>query len=269
MDSQRYMVKVDDIFRFEEREKVKIFKQGQEKYKGKKGAPARRERVLEALKKYKENQRKQHEAYIGDFRCTCRHDCGCWKREKRFEKWKRDKVVELANKVFAGELQGDSSNTYWYSAVDFVSPYHGSEKSPYFDMGGEGLGLIVVHREREYARSSGWAPSSAHTQYLVGRNEAGTYFSHPVPIHHETLKEALNWIWNGKAEQIIQRQGDIALIWGRGPKLPNNLPEGHTINEEKQHIEHESHAPLPLPGKGERVIVARRASDWVVDASRD
>lgn len=137
-------------------------------------------------------------------------------------------------------------------------------------MGGAGLGLVAVERTRVYAKASKWRPSTVTTYFLVGRNEIGTYFSHPV-TPCETVQDALSWIWNGKDMQILQRQGDIALIQGNGgPRLPRQLPWGHRVDEKRGVITHATHPDLPLPtAPGERIIVARRAADRAVSASRD
>lgn len=222
--------------------------------KGTKGAPQKRERFVETLVRMLDSGMPER-VYRP--------------KEVREKEWKTQKALELAKKAgqyfdeHGGVSRGDHLKT---DGLDYVSPYHGSLESPYFDMGGEGLGLIRITRKRIYASSSGWYPSYCSTTYLIGRNESGTYFAHAVPRHIETVYEAVQWIWNGRAEQIISRQGDIALIWGRGPKLPE-LPHGHEVKN--GYIVHESHPPLPLPGKGQRIIVGRRAVVRVSDETRD
>lgn len=164
-----------------------------------------------------------------------------------------------------GSSRGDYRTT---RGIDYVPPDE-ARQAPYCDLGGRGLGLISVLRRRHYSRSSGYFPSTACDVYLVGRNEAGTYFAHPV--HGvASVRSAVQWIWRGRADQIIQRQGDIALIRGSGPKLPNSgLPAGHEIDEEAGVIRHATHPDLPMPGKGERIIVGRRASERAAWGTRD
>lgn len=141
--------------------------------------------------------------------------------------------------------------------LDYVPPT-AARAVPYCDMGGKGLGLVGVTNTTVYAKSSKWRPSSATEHYLVGRNEAGTYFSHRVPAEIRTVREAISWIWSGREQDIIARQGDIALIGGNGgPKYPANLPVGHRI--EADGIHHDTHPTIRLPGKHERIIVGRRA----------
>lgn len=144
--------------------------------------------------------------------------------------------------------------------------------APYHDSGGLGLALVRVVRERWYSKAHhtmyGWHPSTATEMYLCGRNEAGTFFAHRVPTHCGTVLGALEWIWGGRHLDIIQRQGDIALIRGRGPKMPARLPDSHMVAEKTLPdgtvatlgvVTHPTHPSLPLPGRGERIIVGRRA----------
>lgn len=141
-------------------------------------------------------------------------------------------------------------------ALDYVPPKKAAQK-PYCDMGGGGLGLISITRTTVYAKSSKWRSSSTTEHYLVGRNEAGTFFSHRVPAEIMTVSDAIAWIWDGKHNAIISRQGDIALISGNGPKGLDKLPHGHKVSD--GYIIHDTHPPIRLPGKNERIIVARRA----------
>lgn len=187
--------------------------------------------------------------------------------EARLARWKARSAIALA--AAAGEhydehgyRRGDYLST---RGLDYVPP-HLSATAPFCDLGGAGLGLIEIVRTRIYPSSSQWRPSSVSTSYMVGRNEAGTYFSHPVPAGCKTVLEAVQWIWSGMASRILQRQGDVALIWGSGPKLPA-LPRGHRI--EGDQIVHATHPALPLPGKGQRVIVGRRAAERASAATRD
>ena len=176
------------------------------------------------------------------------------------------KLARLADHFFDehGSTQGDYNTT---KALDYVPPKK-AELAPFMDMGGRGLGLIEITHKRVYSKSYrfygfGWAKS----RYVVGRNEAGTYFSHEVTDACDTVIQAIQWIWSDRGLEIVQRQGDIALIIGRGPKMPSNIPWGHQL--EGQFIVHETHPPLPLPQKGQRVIVGRRAIAYVSHASRD
>lgn len=157
--------------------------------------------------------------------------------------------------------RGSSRGSYRRTlGIDWVPPTE-ARKAPYCDLGGEGLGVVQVTRTTVYAKSCTWRPSSTTERYLVGRNEAGTYFSHRVPADSPSVRAAVTWIWHGYAERILERQGDVALISGNGgPRLPpSGLPAGHTVDSEHGVVTHATHPTLRLPGKGERLIVGRRA----------
>jgi len=189
--------------------------------------------------------------------------------EQRVRQWRKRsalRLAEMAGQKFDehGYDRGDYLTTY---ALDFIAPHEGSANAPYLDAGGEGLGLISICRTRIYAKSYGHAPGEASTRYLVGKNEAGTYFAHPVSKKCTTVAEAVDWIWSGYSAKLVLRQGDIALIsTNGGPKIPT-LPRGHEVKGRR--IMHATHPPIRLPRKGERVIVARRAYIFVSDATRD
>lgn len=176
------------------------------------------------------------------------------------------KLARLAEQFY--DEHGSATGDYYTTeALDFVAPKR-AEQAPFCDMGGKGLGLIFVHRKRVYARSYKFGPHRSKSVYLVGRNEAGTYFSHCVASNCSTVLSAIRWIWKDRAEDIIQRQGDIALIKGRGPKFPE-LPNGHLADFDRELIFHDTHPALRFPGKNERIIVGRRAHAFVSEESRD
>lgn len=162
-----------------------------------------------------------------------------------------------------GSSRGDYLTT---TGLDWVNPAE-AKATPYCDMGGRGLALIEITRKRVYAKSSKWYPRETSTRYLVGRNEAGTYFAHAVPAKIGSVRGAVDWIWNGKAEAIIARQGDIALITSRGPARIPPLPSGHRVNGSM--IYHETHPAIRKPDYGEAVIVARRAVVRASNETRD
>lgn len=235
------------------------------KVKGKKGAEAKRNTFLQKLKQI--TQLRKAETTTRNYRDR---EITAWKNshKERHDIWKKTMALALAEKAEMyhdehGSSRGDYLSTF---ALDYVPP-HESHKAPYFDMGGEGLGLIGVERTRRYAKSCTWSPSSVTTFFLVGKNEAGTYFSHTVPTNYQTVEAAVAWIWNYQQDNIIQRQGDIALIRGKGPKIPKNLPSGHEVKDDG--IYHATHPTIPLPGVGERIIVGRRAAERASNATRD
>lgn len=191
-------------------------------------------------------------------------------QESRLRRWKQQSAEALS--ALAG-YQTDEHGVYTRGdhilvrGLDFVPPFR-ANVAPYMDLGGEGLGLVKVYRTRVYAKSSRWRPSSVSSLFLVGRNEAGTYFSHPVHADCSSIVKALEWMWSGHSNQIIARQGDVALVRAVGPKLPlGGLPRGHRVEGEK--IVHSTHPAIPLPGKGERVITAKRFSERAARAVRD
>jgi hypothetical protein len=187
-------------------------------------------------------------------------------QEERLERWKKQSALRLAEKaeMFYDEHGGNRGDYLSTVPVDFVPPREAAEK-PFFDLGNEGLALVRVERTRIYAKSSKWRPSSTTTTYLVGKNEAGTYFSHAVP-NCETVAQAIAWIWNGKQENIIHRQGDIALANGKSAGI-KKLPSGHKVVGE--FIVHDTHPAIPLPGKGQCIIIGRRAAARVSAETRD
>jgi hypothetical protein len=159
----------------------------------------------------------------------------------------------------------DRGDYFTTKYIDFV-PAEAAKAAPFCDMGGRGLALIEVTRVRRYAKSSTFRSSTAVDQFLIGRNETGTFFAHAVPVSVGSVRLACQWIWSDNGHRIIQRQGDIALIEGAGPKVPS-LPDGHRI--EGGFIVHDQHPALPLPAKGQRVIVGRRAKTHASVDTRD
>lgn len=184
-------------------------------------------------------------------------------REERLYHWKMASALRLAERAgYASDAHGSFYNRgdhFRVKPLDFI-PAHDSGSAPFLDTGGEGLALVLVARTRVYARSSRWSPSVAVATFLVGRNEAGTYFAHPVSGACTSVEEALAWMWDGKEMEIVARQGDIALVRGGRSGYTPELPDGHRVVGEL--IIHDSHPPLPQPGKGERIIVAKRANPF-------
>lgn len=221
---------------------------------GKKGAEEARDRFFASLESL---YRKKTIAYLTQAQ-----------RKARFIRQSAENLAALAN------LRNDEHGSYdrgdhlFVKGLDFIGPWE-SSGAPYWDMGGEGLGIVEVTRTRVYAARSHWKPSCVTTKFLVGKNEVGTYFSHPVSPNCSMVEEAVQWIWSGKAYNIIQRQGDIALIGGNGgPKMPQYLPTGHKVKENI--IVHATHPDIPMPSRpGERIIVGRRAAERASEATRD
>lgn len=189
----------------------------------------------------------------------------------RLSAWKARQALNLAANARISPDEHVSHNTpgdhISVVGLDFIAPRE-STPSPYFDLGGEGVGLVAVTRRRVYSRNSQWYPRETTTHYLVGKNEAGTYYAHPVPSDYTTIRTALAWVWDGHQDVIIQRQGDIALCrWNGNRRWREKLPSRHTVDGRQ--IVHPTHPPIPLPGMGETIIVGRRATEYVGKASRD
>jgi hypothetical protein len=180
----------------------------------------------------------------------------------RKQQRKAEGLARMAGLYFDehGSSRGDHLTT---SGLAYVPPAV-SKSAPFFDTGGAGLGLVSVARTRVYAKSSKWRPSSTSTTYLVGRNETGTFFAHAVPNSCGSVYSAISWIWHG--QEIIRRQGDIAVARGRGRRLPS-LPSGHRMDD--GHIMHATHPTIRAPGKGEFLVVGRRAAVRVSSETRD
>ena len=222
---------------------------------GTRGAPAARSRMAAALSSIGSSRTPHRSALPQSMRRTF---------------WVRRSAEALAAQ--AGSYHADDMRTWDRGThlatrgLDYVPAYL-SAAAPYHDLGGAGMGLIEITRRTCYAKNSTWGPSEVSTRYLVGRNESGSYWTHPVPVSCATIIDALGWLWDGRELDIIERQGDIALVRGRGPKLPRELPAGHTLTAEA--ITHRTHAPLRLPQAGERIIIARRAAARSTAPTRD
>ena len=159
------------------------------------------------------------------------------------------------------------SDTFSTRYLDYI-PAREAKRPPYRDMGGEGMGLVAVSRDRKYSKSymSAYGHGSEATDhFLVGRNEAGTYYAHAVPKTCRTVWSAVQWIWRGHADHIVRRQGDIALIRGRGK---STMPMSHELEGDGM-IHHESHPAIPAPGPGQHIITARRAATHAVAETGD
>lgn len=228
------------------------------------GVPAMRDRFVAACALYAAH-RQAAAARRPDLKARCERDAA-------YHTLQRDRIglglARMAGQFYDehGSGRGDYLTTEVYDAV----PAAQSAAAPYHDTGRAGMALVGVARKRVYARSSKWYPSTATSIYLCGRNEAGTFFAHPVPTRYGTVASALDWIWSGYSRRILQRQGDIALVFARGPKLPpTGLPRGHRVDQAAGVIRHATHPDLPLPGPGQRIIVARRAAVRVSAATRD
>lgn len=177
---------------------------------------------------------------------------GMWADVKLKKKYPAVSIVHLAADEHGGIDNAYVSQIDWISAVE-------AQSAPYFVLPSAncGIGLVSAVSFTEYrGKFKGWA-SSCTEYFLVGRNEAGTFFAHRV-TESNSVEEAINWIWGGRAKQIVRRQGDISIIKGAGPKGLDKLPFGHTVQGD--YIVHDTHPSMAIPGKGERIIIGRRAA---------
>lgn len=134
------------------------------------------------------------------------------------------------------------------------------------------LAVIEVERTTVYPSSCKYGRSQSYTRFLLGYNENGQPFSHCISKKAGTVQAALDWIWDGKADRIVARQGDVAVVLGRGKNQP--LPESHVLLADGPQGEirlvhlKEQHVPVAVP-QGCHIIVGRRADDSRVRQTRD
>ena len=177
---------------------------------------------------------------------------GIWTNIELKKKYPAVSIVHLAADEHGGIDDAYVSQIDWISIAD-------AQSAPYFVLPSAncGIGLVSAVSSTEYrGKFKGWT-SSCTEYFLVGRNEAGTFFAHRV-TQPNSVEEAINWIWGGRSKQIVRRQGDIAIIKGSGPKGLDKLPFGHNV--QGNYIVHDTHPPIAIPGKGERIIIGRRAA---------
>lgn len=227
------------------------------------GVVAYRERlatIVDRIASRVEEQHPDHDQQVSDWRAHQQ------RRQEQGREWLVRRLTVGADVQFDEHRGYDETGDFRKtSSLDYVSPQDACE-APYCDHGRAGMALIEVTRERWYRRSYhstyGWHPSTATERYLVGRNEIGTYYAHRVSDRCDTVREAVGWIWRDQEDRIVARQGDVALITGNGgPRVPRGgLPAGHVPVEWARVILHETHPPIPMPGKGQRILVGRRAA---------
>jgi len=211
------------------------------------------------------------------------------RKEKREKDKAQQQVINICQSLnwnidehggFAGHGKYGTSTynrgDYFSISILDILPYKKSYRKPYFNMSKDHLPLSLVrlNRKRVYARSSNWFPHTTSSLYLVGQNESGTYFAHAVSSrlqasdkrrNNPTLLDALLWIWNCPLDLLLRRQGDIAVVKSSGRS--HVLPAGHMLQGDM--IIHETHPSIQAPGKGEKIIVGRRAKPAVDGQTRD
>lgn len=150
-------------------------------------------------------------------------------------------------------------------------------------------GFLAVVQVREfYRRKASYYPEIRKSYFLLGKNEDGTYFAHPVEsrvIHHairtdrDVVKAVQDWIFDADYSKVT-RQGDLCLVPVRsvkGEKLETTdviLEKSHhltaaaiyengsyyAINPDLEHMPG-THPRRTLEGKY-KVIVGKRAAYW-------
>ena len=149
--------------------------------------------------------------------------------------------------------------------------------------------LLVVVQVRQVVSGRRWN-QVLKNYFLVGQNEDGTTFAHPVRahvVHHairagqDVVKSVQDWIFGGDYAQM-RRQGDIALIPLRracGERTPLQmmvLEDSHELHATEIRLGHDGavyakdptliHLPHTHPTVGaagwHKVVSGRRASFW-------
>jgi hypothetical protein len=117
-----------------------------------------------------------------------------------------------------------SGDDVYISVIEAVNTKKDLKK---YHASGELLALVKVSRERTYSKqyTRQFGKGRRSDKYLIGQNETGTRFAHPVSDSCETLEQAINWIWDNN--KIIARHGDIAITESKTVK---NLT-GQIVNE--------------------------------------
>lgn len=151
----------------------------------------------------------------------------------------------------------------------------------------DGGDLVVIQVRQYEKRHAGWFPQVRKNYYLVGRNEDGTVFAHPVEsaVIHSAIRRGVDvvtavqtWMFGHDYSGLV-RQGDVAVrpcSLPAGAKIPGSvfsLPENHNwtaaavmmrgdrLYMQDVYIEHPTHPAIYQPGWSE-IVVARRANTW-------
>ncbi len=149
--------------------------------------------------------------------------------------------------------------------------------------------LAVIQVRHYYKRSRRAWPNVRKSYFLIGKNEDGTAFAHPVSaqaVHYairnclDVVKHVQDWIFGGDYA-AMKRQGDLALIplkrAPKGEKVETEamiLENSHRIEADEFRINGVLYAKNPrmthLPGTHPpiqhtgwcKVIVGRRGRFW-------
>jgi hypothetical protein len=122
---------------------------------------------------------------------------------------KKYQALQLAQKagLHHDEHGGYSKGDYHtLTIIDIV--FKASQLRANFAVG-KLLALVRDERKRVYAKSYRFGPGYRSDVFLLGTNESGTPFLHPVPNYITSVATAISWIWNN--ETITARHGDVAI----------------------------------------------------------
>lgn len=150
--------------------------------------------------------------------------------------------------------------------------------------------LAIIQIRRFYRKKKGYFASIRKNYFLLGRNEDGTVFAHPVEsaVIHSAIRRKVDpilavqrWIFGFDYSRLL-RQGDIALIpCSRRPSAPlldrqsavvnkTHLLEAEVLMEngelfaKKPHLRHipGTHPEVQGDNKWYKVSVGQRADFW-------
>lgn len=150
--------------------------------------------------------------------------------------------------------------------------------------------LLIVIQVRQYEkRHKNWMPNVRKNYFLVGTNEDGSAFAHPVPAQvvraavnaeRDVVIACQNWIFGGDYSRMI-RHGDLALVpltkRPAAPAVPGSqmlLQDSHQIIgtqfRQNGHLYVQNPTLVHMPGThptvmGQgwfRVVVGARADFW-------
>lgn len=154
------------------------------------------------------------------------------KIEKRTEE--KNKVINFVkdSRILIDEHRAyHSGDTLYYTVLDLVK---GKKELSKYHATGDFLAVVQIERVRTYSKAytRQFGPGKRYDKYLVGSNEIGTKFVHPVPDKIGTVKSAINWIWDDN--EIVARQGDVAITPSK--TIKNKVGEKTTIRIIDSHM---------------------------------
>lgn len=158
----------------------------------------------------------------------------------------RSAVTSLIGRVGAN----DDEHGSWEFDAAFDSKGRGSainwDLYAYGNDVHSGAFLCIVQVRRYEKVHKNWYPSIRKNYFLVGTNEDGTVFAHPLPssviryaINHgrDAILAAQNWMFGTTDYSQIVRQGDVALLPCKRPPQEGEVASyERAANIEKSHL---------------------------------